>query len=319
MCSKTGHYRGSKECPKMPLSARIHVLGFGAEPGEETSPDGHDKEEEIPFKGLKFDGDADIEFASFESEDNTGSGAIVANFHIASESGDEVDIAQVAQLATMGETEHNQKIANKLVSSIKEQYKTWGSSIKTPFCGPSAKQLKANEQQTWALNANSKPNMTKGPHQKVQIRHCPTVVLKVNGVDAFVCFNSGSELDTISPDFAQAIGIKPMAKDASIKICLATKGSMSTTSYEVEVNIDLGEATLEPPLKVLNLDRWDVILGSYFCNRYNVCIDYEKKVIHIGDITIKTLLKDEEASMSRNHGAQKSSMELKVTAITVDD
>jgi hypothetical protein len=142
-----GHYCGSKECPKTPSSAQIHVLGFGAEMGEETSPDGHDKEEEVPFKGLEFDGDADIEFADFESDDNTGSGAIIANFHIVSESGDEVDIAQVAQLATTSETERDQKIANELVSSIKEQYETWGSGIKTPFCGPSAKQLKANEQQ----------------------------------------------------------------------------------------------------------------------------------------------------------------------------
>jgi hypothetical protein len=301
------------------LSARIHALGIGAERGEETSPDGHVEEEEIPFEGLEFDGDADIEFANPESDDNIGSGAIVANFHIVSESDNEVDIAQVAQLATTGETKRNQKITNELVSSIKEQYETQGSGIKTPFCGPSAKQLKANEQQTWASNTNSKPNMTKGPHQKVRIGRCPTAVLKVNGVDAFICFDSGSELDAISPDFARAVGIKPTAKDASIKVCLATKGSTSTTSYEVEVNIDLGEATLEHPLEVLNLDRWDVILGSYFCEHYNVRIDYEKKVIHIGDIMIKTLSKDEEASTSRNHGARKSSMELKVTAITASD
>jgi hypothetical protein len=73
----------------------------------------------------------------------------------------------MAQLATTGETEHDQKIANELVSLIKEQYEARGSGIKKPFCGPSAKQLKASEQQTWASNANSKPNMTKGPHPKV--------------------------------------------------------------------------------------------------------------------------------------------------------
>jgi hypothetical protein len=258
-----GHYCGSKECLKTPSSAQIYVLGNGAEMGEETSPDRHDEEEEIPFEGLKFNGDADIEFADFESDNNTGSGAIVTNFHIASKSGNEVDIAQVAQLATTGETEHDQKITNELVSSIKEQYKTQGSGIKTPFHGPSAKQLKANEQQMWALNTNLKPNMMKGPHQKVRIGCCPTAILKVNGVGTFVCFDSGSELNAILPDFARAIGIKPMAKDASIKIHLAMKGSMSTTSYEVEVNIDLGEATLEHPLEVLNLDHWDVILGSF--------------------------------------------------------
>jgi hypothetical protein len=89
--------------------------------------------------------------------------------------------------------------------------------------------------------------------------------------------------------------------------------------YEVKVNIDLGKATLEHPLEVLNLDCWDVILGSYFCDCYNVHIDYENKVIHIGNIMIKYLSKDEEVTMSRNHGAQKSSSEPKVTAITADD
>jgi hypothetical protein len=149
----------------------------------------------------------------------------------------------VAQLATTGETEHDQKIANELVSSIKEQYETRGSSIKTSFRGPSAKQLKANEQQMWASNTNLKPNMMKGPHQKVRIGCCPTAILKVNGVNAFVCFDSGSELNAILPDFAQAVGIKPTAKDASIKICLAMKGSTSTTLYKIKVNIDLSEAT----------------------------------------------------------------------------
>jgi hypothetical protein len=55
------------------------MLGFGAEPGEETSPDRHNEEEEIPFKGPKFNGDADVEFTNYESDDNTGSGAIIAH------------------------------------------------------------------------------------------------------------------------------------------------------------------------------------------------------------------------------------------------
>jgi hypothetical protein len=95
----------------------------------------------------------------------------------------------VAQLATT-KTERDQKITNELISSIKEQYKTRGSGIKTPFHGPSAKQLKANEQQMWASNANSKPNMMKGPHQKVRVGCCPTAVLKINGIDAFVCIQA---------------------------------------------------------------------------------------------------------------------------------
>jgi hypothetical protein len=319
-CGKKGHYRGSKECPKTPSSARIHALGLENEPGEETPHDDCIEEEEIPFEGPEFDGDANLELVIYESDDNIGSGAIVANFHIASESGNEVDIVQMAQLATTGETERNQKITNELVSSIKEQYEARGSGIKKPFRGPSAKQLKASEQQMWALNANLKPNMAKGPHPKVQIGRCPTAVLKVNGVEAFVCFDSGSELDAISPDFIRAIGIKPIAKDTSVKICLATKGSTSMTSYEVEVNLNLGDATMDHPLEILNLDRWDMILGSYFCEHYNVHIDYENKTIRISETTINALLKDEEASTRKTmYGARKSPSEPQMSAVTADD
>jgi hypothetical protein len=172
----------------------------------------------------------------------------------------------------------------------------------------------------WASNANLKPNMTKGPRLKVQIGHCPTAVLKVNGVEAFVCFDSGSELDAISPDFVRAIGIKPIAKDISIKIRLATKGSTSMTSYKVEVNLDLGDATMDHPLEILNLDRWDMILGSYFCEHYNVHIDYENKTIKIGKTTINALLKDEEASTRKTmYGARKSPSEPQMSAVSADD
>jgi hypothetical protein len=314
-CEKKGHYCGSKECPKTPSSACIHALGLENELGEETPCDNCIEEEEIPFKGPEFNGDTDLELVIYESDNNIGSGAIIANFHIASESGDEVDIAQMAQLATTGETEHDQKITNELVSSIKEQYKARGSGI-----GPSAKQLKASEQQTWALNANLKPNMTKGPHPKVQIGCCPTAVLKVNGIEAFVCFDSGSELDAISPNFVRAIRIKPIAKDTSVKICLAMRGSTSMTSYEVKVNLDLGDATMDHPLEILNLDRWDMILGSYFCEHYNLHIDYENKTIKIGETMINALLKDKQASTRKTvYGARKSPSEPQMSAVTADD
>jgi hypothetical protein len=114
VCGKKGHYRGSKECPKTLSSACIHALGLENELGEETPHDNHIEEEEIPFEGPEFDGDTNLELVIYESDNNIGSGAIVANFHITSKSGNEVDIAHMAQLATTGETECDQKIANEL-------------------------------------------------------------------------------------------------------------------------------------------------------------------------------------------------------------
>jgi hypothetical protein len=98
------------------------------------------------------------------------------------------------------------------------------------------------------------------------------------------------------------------------------KGSTSMTSYEVEVNLDLGDATMDHPLEILNLDRWDMILGSYFCEHYNVHIDYENKTLKIGETMINTLSKDEEASTRKTvYGAWGSPSEPQMSAITVDD
>ena len=149
---------------------------------------------------------------------------------------------------------------------------------------------------------------------------CLTAVLKINGTDAFVCWDSGSELDAISPDFVRTAGIKAVAKESPIKVRLATKGSTSTTSYEVDVNIDLGTTTIYHPLEVLNLDRWDVILGGYFCRRYNVGLDYESNTIRIGETTIKALSSDEEASTQKaQRRAPQGPAKPKVSAASTED
>ena len=149
---------------------------------------------------------------------------------------------------------------------------------------------------------------------------CLTAVLKVNGTDAFVCWDSGSELDAISPDFVRATGIKTMAKESPIKVRLATKGSMSTTLYEVDVNINLGNTTIDHPLEVLNLDRWDMILGGYFCRRYNICLDYESNTIRIGEHTLKALSSDEEASTQKvRRRAQPGPAKPKVSAVSTEN
>ena len=257
-------------------------MGYKSDQGEGENPDRQDEEEEIPFEGQEYDGDADIELADNDYDEHIGTGAIVASIHAACESGDKkTHITQVAQLATTGKSESDQKIANDLVSSIKEQYKSRGSGIKTAFHGPSAQQLKTSNQKTWASNSNAKPNQSKGSHPKTQIGCCPTAILKINGVEALVhvCFNSGSELDAISPDFTWAVGIKPIIKENAINIHLAMKGSTSTTSYKVKVDLDLGDTTIRHPLEVLNLNHWDVILGSYFCRHYNANIDYPTDTI----------------------------------------
>jgi hypothetical protein len=122
----------------------------------------------------------------------------------------------------------------------------------------------------------------------------------VNGVDAYTCWDSGSELDAISPDFTRATGIEPTAKVSALRIRLGTKGSSSATSYEVTPTLDFGNTKFNHALDVVNLDRWDLLLGSPFCNQYSVVLDYETRTIRFGDTVIKALSREEEAAVRKN-------------------
>ena len=149
---------------------RIHTPGIEPDQVEPETPEEPEEEVENPIKGKEFNGEANIEIATSDFDDN-GIGAIVVGFCTVSKDGEEesdTEIANIAMLATTGKPESDKKIANELVSSIKEQYETQGSGYKAPFRGPSAKQLKESQQQTWVSNSNLKPNVTKGPHPRIE-------------------------------------------------------------------------------------------------------------------------------------------------------
>jgi hypothetical protein len=84
-------------------------------------------------------------------------------------------------------------------------------------------------------------------------------LIKVNGVNGYMCWEDGSELNTISPDFTWGTGIKPEPKESAIRICLGTKGSLASTSYEVAPMLDFGNMKLQHALDMVNLAS-----GTYF-------------------------------------------------------
>ena len=82
-----------------------------------------------------------------------------------------------------------------------------------------------------------------------------------------LCWDSASQLDCISPDFIWAIRLKPQTKVEPVKIRLRLKGSSLKCSYEVTLTIALGEKKIEHfMLSVVNIYKWNVILGNEFLN-----------------------------------------------------
>ena len=50
---------------------------------------------------------------------------------------------------------------------------------------------------------------------------------------------------------------------------------------------------------MVNLDRWDLLLGNPFCNQYGVVLDYKNHTIRFSDTVINVLSHEEEATAHR--------------------
>ena len=295
-CSQKGHYKGSRECPKTPSSARLHAMGTDSGVEDTIFHEDETPDEEI-FDGEEYDGEEE-DFGPTEvnsaSDDDMGTGAIIANIHVDEEEDELFVHAATLATTTSPKTSDDIKVATELLDSIKEDYEVRGSGIKYRPVGKTSRQIKANSTKDWASNSNVrsiKPDKVGKP--QLQRQGLPALI-KINGVEAYTCWDSGSELDAISPDFIRAIGISPKAKTEALRIRLGTKGSGASTSYEVSSNLDFGNTKIKHDLDVVNLDRWDLLLGNPFCNKYGVVLDYGNRTIRFGNTVIKALSREEE-------------------------
>jgi len=123
----------------------------------------------------------------------------------------------------------------------------------------------------------------------------------------FTCWDTGSELDAIAPEFGRAIGLSYRQKETPLRIRLGTKGTLSSSSYKADVQLGFGKTNLDYPLYVVNLDRWDMILGANFCDKYGVILNFGSRTIKFSDTVLKVLAKDKEAAVRQTDaGARRS-------------
>jgi hypothetical protein len=266
-----------------------------------TAPADNDGAAEDTFDGDEYDDDVeDFGPAEVETEsDDVGTGAIIASIHVDDAPNDDDTVVYIAAMADSKPSD-DVTVAQQLMQSVREDYELRGSGVKPRTMGRTNKQIQANSTKEWASNSNVKP-LHHGRSGKTQVqRQGLTTLVKVNGIEAYTCWDSGSELDAISPDFTRATGVEPTAKQAALRIRLGTKGSSATTSYEVSPTLDFGNTKFTHDLDVVNLDRWDLLLGSPFCNKHGVVLNYSDRTIRFGDTVMTALSREEEAAVRKD-------------------
>ena len=141
------------------------------------------------------------------------------------------------------------------------------------------------------------------PRRSKAYESCLAAYVEVNGMEAFTLFDSGSSADAISPDFAQVSDTRIHTLDKPIPLQLGTVGSRASINYGVRTSVEFGGKKEEKYyLDVVNIDRYDAILGAPFMRKFGIQLDFGSNSIVVGSATIRALLPEEEAALLKGRG-----------------
>ncbi|KAF9780820.1 hypothetical protein BJ322DRAFT_1010812 [Thelephora terrestris] len=144
------------------------------------------------------------------------------------------------------------------------------------------------------------------PRRSKAYESCLATYVNINGMEAFTLFDSGSSTDAISPDFARVSNTRIHTLDKPVPLQLGTVGSRASINYGVKTLVEFGNRVEEKYyLDVVNIDRYDAILGAPFMRRFGIRLDFESNLIIVSDMAIRALLPEEEATLLRSRDARR--------------
>ena len=110
-----------------------------------------------------------------------------------------------------------------------------------------------------------------------------SVFWEIGGVKAHCSIDSGCEGIMISPNFIRVARIKPFPLDKPIGIQLAVTGSKSVINYSANATIKYNGKESKEYFDIVNIDYYDVILGTPFLRKHEVMIDFVNNCLMIED------------------------------------
>jgi hypothetical protein len=127
---------------------------------------------------------------------------------------------------------------------------------------------------------------------------CLSAQLDIAGTLAYMLFDSGSNIDSITPEFAKATNCKSIKLDEQITLQLGCVGSCSKINYGTRAPVNFGGIKGHVYFDQANLDRYDGVTGTPFMNKHGIVLDFANREIQFpNNRVIKALSTIEEASI----------------------
>lgn len=108
---------------------------------------------------------------------------------------------------------------------------------------------------------------------------CLAAYVSLNGVKAYALFDSGSTTDSVSPDFTRVAKLPVFELENPVTLQLGCVGSRSKINYGTKTELQFAGTREDAYLDVVNIDKYDVILGTPFLKRHRISLNFDSNEI----------------------------------------
>jgi hypothetical protein len=119
-------------------------------------------------------------------------------------------------------------------------------------------------------------------------------MVKVNGQEAVALLDSGCMTDALPLELVRIAGLKVYELTDQVPVQLGTRGSQLKINYGVRTAIKYGPIDAGHYFDVVNIDRYNVILGMVFMRKHSITLNFGKDQVRQGDKVIPALKEGED-------------------------
>jgi Retroviral aspartyl protease len=142
------------------------------------------------------------------------------------------------------------------------------------------------------------------PHSEKDNR-CFIAKMTLHNLEAYVLLDSGCMSDSISPEFTTSANLKAHELEEPVPLQLGTVGSCSKINFRLFTDFEIGKASGSHYFDIININRYDAILGTIFMRKHGITLDFDRDEVRIKGKVLNTIVEGESTfKQAHRHAMQ---------------
>jgi hypothetical protein len=313
-CGQKGHKKRDPKCPKNNQTKKVEAQLYAAREiiEEEEWDNQNDSEEEPPvenedpYYGSQYTSEGEeVEIDDFECQEWSDQERLVEQMCMirTQESLGKKSIdKETSRRKDKGEDSSGDELGLPLLVEIDDE----GTEEETDFVTIRREAFRAmNADQGSIMNEKTTKNDGNTPlkmRKSSKILERPihlrketqtfVIMVKVNGQKAVALLDSGCTTNAVTLELTRIVGLKIYKLKEQVPLQLGTRGSQAKINYGMKACIKYGPIETCQYLDIVNIDRYDVTLGTVFMRKHGIVLDFKRNQVRIGDKELPTIRKD---------------------------